>query len=113
MNLKAYLSKKSKAPRGKTKDWLPFCTLDVTTGALWAGDPHLANAEDGYAVKVPRGKYVVEGIGLRFGRDRVVSRLRVRLESAPNAKVGKEVGDTGTDSAMIGVCDIRAFDKAW
>jgi len=26
--------------------------------------------------------------------------------------VGKELDDTGTDSAMIGVCDIKAFDKA-
>ena len=79
---------------------------------LRAGDPHLANADDGCVVKVPRGKYVVEGIGLAWGRDRIVSRLRVRLEGAKNLKPGKEVGDTGTDSAMIGVCDSKAFDKA-
>jgi hypothetical protein len=29
-----------------------------------------------------------------------------------NPSVGDEVGDTGTDSAMIGVCDIGAFDAA-
>jgi hypothetical protein len=113
MNLKEYLSQKGKAPKGKTKDWLPFCTLDVKTGRLWAGDPHLPNADDGCVVKVPRGKYVVEGIGLPFGRDRVVSRLRVRLESAPDPKPGKELGDTGTDSAMIGVCEIAAFEAAY
>lgn len=111
MNLKDYLAKKGKAPKGVTKDWLHFCTLEITTGSLWAGDP-LASPDDGHVVKVPRGKYVVEGIGLADGRDRLVSRLRVRLESAKQVKVGKELGDTGTDSAMIGVCDIRAFDKA-
>ncbi len=112
MNLKDYLSNKRKAPKGVTKAWLDFCTLDVTTGSLWAGDPYVANADDGCVVKVPRGRYAVEAIGLSCGRDRVVSRLRVRLESVKNPKVGKEVGETGTDSAMIGVCDIKAFDKA-
>ena len=112
MNLRDYLARKGKAPKGKTKDWLPFCTLDVTTGTLWAGDPHLANADDGCVVEVPRGKYVVEGIGMTFNRNRVVSKLRVRLENVENPVVGGEVGDTGTDSAMIGICDIKAFDKA-
>jgi hypothetical protein len=112
MNLKDYLSKKGKAPKEKISDWLLFCDLGITTGALWAGDPHLANADDGCVVKVPRGRYLVEGQGLAWGRDRVVSRLRVRLASAKNPKLGKELGETGTDSAMIGVCDIKAFDKA-
>jgi len=112
MNLKDYLSKKGKAPKGKTEEWLPFCKLDVTTGSLWSGDPHLANADDGCVAKVPKGRYVVEGIGLAAGRDRIVSRLRVRLESVQSPILGRELGDTGTDSAMIGVCDIKAFDKA-
>ncbi|MGC3958587.1 MAG: hypothetical protein QM813_11795 [Verrucomicrobiota bacterium] len=111
MNLKDYLSEKTKG-KGKTKDWLPFCTLDVTTGSLWAGDPHLANAEDGCVVEVPCGRYVVEAIGLAWGKDRIVSRLRVRLEGADNVEIGEELGEAGTDSAMIGVCDIKAFDKA-
>jgi hypothetical protein len=113
MNLKEYLSKKGKAPKGKTTDWLHFCSLDIKTGALWAGDPHLGNAEDGCVVRVPRGQYAVEAMGMTFGRERVVSRLRVRLVSAKNPKLGKEVGETGTDSAMIGVCDIKAFEKAY
>ena len=112
MNLQDHLSKKSKAPKGKAGKWLPFCKLDVPTGSLWAGDPHLANADDGCVVKVPVGRYVVEGVGAANGRYRVVSRLRVRLEGAKDVKPGKEVGETGTDSAMIGVCDIKAFDKA-
>lgn len=113
MNLKDYLSQKGKAPKGKTKEWLFFCTLEVKSGKLWAGDPNLPNEDDGCAVKVPPGKYVVEGIGMPFDQDRVVSRLRVRLESATNLTVGEELGDAGTDSGMIGVCDITAFESAY
>ena len=112
MNLEDFLLKKGRSAAGKAADWLSFCTLDVSTGALWAGDPHLANADDGYVAKVPRGRYVIEAIGLSKGRQRVVSQLRVRLESAESPRVGREVGHTGKDSGMIGVCDIKAFDGA-
>jgi hypothetical protein len=113
MSLHDYLSAKGKPPQGKTKDWLSFCTLTIKSGALWAGDPHLANADDGCIVKVPEGKYVVEGIGLGIERNRIVSKLRVRLEGTENLKAGKAVGETGTDSAMIGVCEIDAFEAAY
>jgi hypothetical protein len=112
MSLKDYLSKKGKSPKGKT-DWLFFCNLEVKSGKLWAGDPNLPNEDDGCAVEVPSGTYVVEGIGMRVGRDRVVSRLRVRLKSAADLMLGDEVGETGTDSATIGVCDITAFEDAY
>jgi hypothetical protein len=112
MNLKDYLSKKDKAAKGKT-EWLYFCNIDVKSGKLWAGDPNMPNEDDGCAVEVPNGTYVVEGIGMRFGRDRIVSRLRVRLGSASNPTLGDEIGETGTDSAMIGVCDITAFEDAY
>jgi hypothetical protein len=54
----------------------------------------------------------VEGLPGAVGRDRIVRRLRVRLQSEKNPRLGKELGNTGTDSAMIGVCDIKAFEKA-
>ena len=110
MNLKDYLAGKGK--EAKTEDWLEFCTLDVKSGSLWAGDPHLANSEDGCVVEVPPGKYVVEGIGMPLMGGRVVSRLRVRLQSEDHPELGEEVGEAGTDSALIGVCDIEAFDEA-
>jgi hypothetical protein len=113
VNLERYLSGKGKAPKGITKEWLYFCELDIKSGKLWAGDPNLPNEDDGYAAKVPRGTYVVEGVGSRVGGDRIVSRLRVRLRSAPNPTLGKELGDTGTDSSTIGVCDIAPFEKAY
>ncbi len=113
MNLNDYLSEKGQAPKGTTKDWLFFCRLEVKSGNLWAGDPNLPNADDGLVVQVPVGTYVVEGIGMPFGTDRVVSRLRVRLESATDLKPGKELGETGTDSGAIGVCDLTPFEEAY
>jgi len=50
---------------------------------------------------------------MAFGRDRVVSRLRVRLKTAKNLKLGKEMGEAGTDSGTIGVCEIDAFEAAY
>ena len=112
MNLRDYLSRKDKAPKGKAKGWLHFCHLDVSTGMLWAGDPHIVDADDGCVVEVLPGKYVVEGIGITCNGTRVVSKLRVRLESVESPVVGEAVGDAGTDSAMIGICDIKAFEFA-
>ena len=87
-----YLTGKGPASDGKTNDWLFFSKTDVMSGKLWAGDPNLPNADDGCVVEVPRGTYVVEGIGMDFHGDRVVSRLRVRLESAANPTLGDEAG---------------------
>ena len=44
---------------------------------------------------------------------RTVHSIRVRLESGSIVAVGREIGETGTDSAMIGICDIGAFDSAF
>jgi hypothetical protein len=96
----------------KRQDWYTFHTLDIKTGELWAGDPQLANADDGLVVKVPLGKYVVECDGLPH-RCKAVSKLRVRLESAEDIRRGKKLGETGTDSAAIGVCEISAFEDAY
>ncbi len=99
-------------PASPVRDWHPFHILKVGTGKLWAGDPQLPNADDGLVVKVPAGKYVVECDGLP-PRCRAVSKLRVRLEGVESVKRGKKLGETGTDSATIGVCEISAFEAAY
>lgn len=112
VDLMEFLAGKGKLPKGSSTAWLPFCSIDVKAGALWAGDPHLANADDGCVVQVTKGNYQVEGVGAIMGRNRVVCKLRVRLTTESNPELGEEVGETGTDSAMMGVCDIEAFDAA-
>ena len=96
------------AQQSESASWLPFSSLEAVTGALWAGDPYLANEEDGCIVKVPPGKYLVEVVDLALAPGRAVSKLRVRLETEANPVVGDQLGEAGTDSAMIGVCD-KAF----
>lgn len=111
MNLQDFLSNKGSDPKGKETDWLYFSTLTIKSGQLWAGDPHTPGAAHGCVVKLAPGQYIVEGTGMVSEGDRIVARLRVRLEGSENPTLGKSLGDTGTDSAMIGVCDIKAFEK--
>jgi hypothetical protein len=107
-----FLSGKMPLPASERTDWIELCTIEVNTGSLWIGDPLVANAEDGCVAEVPHGTYSVEGIGCLSQRVRTIHRIRVRLKSAQSVTVGSEIGETGTDSAMIGICDIRAFDAA-
>lgn len=95
-----------------TGGWYKFTTLSIPSGKIWAGDPQLANADDGCVVNVEPGTYVVEcdGVPHRCG---AVTKLRVRLESEAKPKKGKKLGETGTDSCTIGVCEIDAFEEAY
>lgn len=113
MNLQDFLSNPSDRSKTTTKEWLPFASLEIKSGKLWSGDPNLPNELDGFVAEVPPGTYLVEGIGMQFEDEGVVSRLRVRLEGAPNPTLGEELGEAGTDSATIGVCDISAFEEAY
>jgi hypothetical protein len=110
MTLQEFLKGKGKLDKDASTEWLPFCTLTVKSGRLWAGDPYLPNAEDGCVAEVPPGVYAVEGRGKREGRDRYVARLRVYLSSEAPPDPGEEIGETGTDSCMMGVCDIAPFE---
>ena len=97
---------------GVETDWLHLCDIESSTGCLWAGDPYLANEEDGCVLSVPVGSYRVEVKGVDYSGSQFLSRLRVFLSSAAPVSVGPQVGEAGTDSAQIAVCDIRAFDAA-
>ncbi len=111
-DLGVFLSGKLPQPFGERTGWLELCTIEVTSGKLWIGDPLLANEEDGCVATVPRGTYTVEGIGCFSDGARTVYSVRARLRSAAAVQVGGEIGETGTDCAMIGICDIGAFDAA-
>lgn len=118
MNLADYLKKTRRdfPPAGTVgveSDWLDVgASLEVTTGALWAGDPYVCNAEDGCVVNVPAGTYVLQAKGMDFAGRKRVSRLRVVLQGVDQPVVGKTVGETLTDTATMAVCDVAAVDEA-
>jgi hypothetical protein len=97
---------------GMESDWLPFTTLNVTTGSVWAGDPWIANAEDGLVVRLPLGTYQLEAKVMDFAGRKRISRLRACLESAKAPVLGKEIGETGTDSAKMVVCDMGTLEAS-
>ena len=114
--LLAYLRKSSKKPprnpgAGLEAEWIAVAELEVVSGSLWAGDPLRMNEEDGCLIKLPAGKYVVAAQGMDFNGFRVVGRLRVYPEAlrADRLKTGRAIGETGTDSAAITVCDLRGL----
>jgi hypothetical protein len=97
---------------GHESDWLSFCSLEVPTGSLWAGDPNIVNRDDGCVVKVPAGTYVLEAKVMDFAGHKKISRVRAILSGTLEPRLGKEIGEAGTDSALIGLCDIGALETA-
>src|SRR5204863_729713 len=63
-------------------------------------------------VEVPKGKYVLLAKAMDFDGRKRISRLRVVLEGVDEPRVGKEVGETSTDVALMAVCDIVALNEA-
>src|SRR5687767_5960807 len=87
--------------------------LEIFTGSIWSGDPFLANEEDGCLAETPNGEYMVEARGYDFDGFRVIGGLRARLNKAESYAIGNKIGETGTDSALIGICDLRRIDSAF
>ena len=69
------------------------------------------NEEDGCLTKLPVGHYVMAAQGLDFAGFRIVGRLRVYPKGlrADRLKTGQVIGEAGTDSAAITVCDLRGL----
>jgi hypothetical protein len=120
MKLKQYLAKgKEVPPTGPTSeetDWMLVDRFIVSSGKLWIGDPGMAWAEcrlgDGCTLKVPKGTYVVEAKARKFGHARLVTRLRTYLQGTKGLKLGKAIGEAGTDTAQMGVADPKLIAQA-
>jgi hypothetical protein len=69
----------------------------------------MCNSEEGCFVKLPSGIYVLQAKAMDFAGRKRVSRLRVALQSAAKLVLGKQIGETGTDTATVAVCDIAAL----
>ena len=114
--LLTYLRRSSQRPPqnpgvGRAAEWVPVAELEVVSGSVWAGDPLRMNEEDGLLIKLPPGTYVLAAQGMDFDGFRVVGRLRVYPKTlrADRLKTGRAIGQTGTDSAAITVCDLRGI----
>lgn len=121
MKLKTYLAKgKATRPKGATSkesNWMLVDRFVVSSGRVWVGDPMFSWAEcregNGCIIRLPKGTYVVEAKGQEYGGPRLVTRLRVYLDGNEDPKLGKEIGEAGTDSAQIGVCDPKLIMEAF
>ena len=110
-DLATLLKKRSKPPGRTPKEWLFAAKLDVPSGSLFVGDPHL-DPDDAYVAKVPSGTYIVEAKLKDAGGEWWTSRLRVRLEESEEPTLGKKIGDTCTDIAAFGFYDLSAVNAA-
>jgi hypothetical protein len=85
-------------------DWLVLAEVDTRSGSLWAGDPFMANVEDGYVASLRPARYRIE-IQRALDGDGI-HRLRVVRGDVREPQAGGECGETGTDSASMAVCDL-------
>ena len=97
---------------GVETDWLPVTLFQVNRHSLWAGDPYVANATDGFLTEVPNGQYALEAKAMNFAGRKAVSRVRAYLNTAGLLVRGQLVGETCTDTGMIGIFDMHALNEA-
>lgn len=121
MKLKSYLAKGKEAPpgspTGRETDWMLVDRLRISSGTMWIGDPGFSWAEcrdgSGCTLKLPEGTYRVEAKAQEYDGPRLVTRMRAYLDESDNPKPGKKIGDAGTDSGQIGVCDPKLLMAAF
>lgn len=121
MRIAEFINTRSRAPKRGTVavavGWCRLGDLLLDSGELWIGDPQMSWAESrehgGCIVRLRAGRYRVSFGLVTFGQGLFTSRLRVCQQGIRQVTVGKELGQVGTDSAQIGVCDIRAIKRAY
>jgi hypothetical protein len=97
--------------------WFDVAELQLSSGALWIGDPGFSWAElaggDGNRVTLAPGGYVVRAFVTAFGDGNFVARLRVCAFGSLDPMLGRELAQAGTDCAAIGVCDAEEMLAAY
>lgn len=96
--------------KGVESAWMDYETLTVPNGRLWVGDPWQVD-ETQCSVDVAPGMYRVQVMGMDFKGHRRVARMRACLNSVARPVRGKACGQTGTDVAVVGLCDIGTFEE--
>lgn len=118
MTLKQYFAQRKTVgheatEQGTTTEWMDFCHLDLQGPEFLIADASfLPSEEDGLLVKAPQGRYLLQVKAMEYGDDTRPSRLRAALLGT-TPHLGAKLGETWTDTATTGICDLRRFSAAW
>jgi hypothetical protein len=110
-DLAKLLKKREKPPGRAPQEWLFGTKLPVSSGSLFIGDPYYDPA-DAYVATVPPGTYRIEAQLRDLGGEWYTARVRAVLEDCDAPKLGKKIGDTCTDLAVIAFYDLGAANEA-
>jgi hypothetical protein len=110
-DLAKLLKKRNKPPGPAPEEWLPAAKLLVSSGCLFIGDPYY-DAADAYVATVPPGRYQIEARLRDVDGEWYTARLRALLEASGEPKLGKQIGETCTDLAVMAFYDLEAAQEA-
>jgi hypothetical protein len=110
-DLAPILKKRNRPPGRAPKGWLLATKLPISSGSLFIGDPY-ADAADAYVATVPPGTYRIEAQLRDLGKEWYTARIRAVLEDCEELKLGKQVGETSTDLAVMAFYDLEAANEA-
>src|SRR5437660_11839519 len=108
-DLAKLLTNPNKPPGTAPKEWLLAAKLPVSSGSLFIGDPFYDPA-DAYVATVPPGTYRIEARLRDLDKEWYTSQVRAVLESADQPKLGKQIGETCTDLAVMAFYDLKAAE---
>jgi hypothetical protein len=111
MDLGPLIKKRNRPPGPAPHEWLLAAKLPITGGSLFIGDPYYDPA-DAYVAKVPSGTYRIEARLRNFDKEWKTSHLRAVLEDCQEPKLGKKIGETCTDLAVMAFYDTKAAEEA-
>ena len=98
---------------GEQTNWLEFCDLELKGSRVLVIDAQFVPSEqDGLLVELFPAKYAVQAKVTNFGGDLRISRLRASLHGT-KPQLGRQIGETWTDTASTGICDFEIFSKSW
>lgn len=110
-DLAKLLKQRNKPPGPAPQEWLFATKLPVFSGSLFVGDPNYDPA-DAYVATVPAGTYRIEARLRDLGGEWYTARVRSVLEECDAPKLGKKIGDTCTDSAVMAFYDLGVANEA-
>lgn len=88
---------------------MDVCPLEISSGTLSIGDP-IFFPGDQIVAEVQPGIYVVEAMGVDYGIERRIARLRI-LAPTKEYEV-QHAGEISVDSGSVAVCDLKVFTQA-